>query len=272
LNLDVKEITRESKPLGLHLMECAGNSRFGHFGLLSVADWVGVPLLSVLQRDSSRNETLRIQISGFDSYRTKSATSIPGASWIFSWQDIYSSGAFLATGMNGKPLVADHGAPVRLVVPGWYGCTCIKWIDEMTTVDANAAATSQMQEYATRTHQKGIPTFARDYEPAMIDAAAMPIRVEKWVVNGRIKYRIVGIVWGGSGTVRSLNIQVNGQDHVPVEKMYTAERRSWAMWTHSWTPQKAGLYAIRLMIGDPRVRTRRLDSGFYTRTVQIAEV
>ena len=60
----------------------------------------------------------------------------------------------------------------------WYGCTCIKWLNAITFVDNDAEATSQMQEFAARTHQHGVPKLAKDYKPAIIDQAAMPIRVE----------------------------------------------------------------------------------------------
>lgn len=51
-----------------------------------------------------------------------------------------------------------------------------------------------MQEFAAWTHQRG----AKDDRPAIIDQAAMPVRVEKWIVDNKIKYRVVGILWGGS--------------------------------------------------------------------------
>jgi len=111
--------------------------------------------------------------------------------------------------MNGQPLSRDHGAPVRLIMPGWYGCTSIKWVNAITFVDENFLATSQMQEFAARTHQQGVPKLARDYRPAIIDQAAMPIRVEKWFVDGRIKYRVLGILWGGSRLVKALEIRFN---------------------------------------------------------------
>ncbi len=74
----------------------------------------------------------------------------------------------------------------------------IKWVNAISIVDDDAAATSQMQEYAFKTHQQGIPKLAREFEPAKPDPAAMPIRVEKWIVNNQIKYRVVGILWGCS--------------------------------------------------------------------------
>ena len=73
---------------------------------------------------------------------------------------IRESRAFLATGMNGAPLGPDHGFPLRLVVPGWYGCTAIKWVNEIALLDDTAPATDQMREYAGRTHQD--PVGPRD--------------------------------------------------------------------------------------------------------------
>jgi len=98
-------------------------------------------------------------------------------------------------------------APVRLIVPGWYGCACIKWVTRINLVADDTAATTQMREFAARTHQAGVPALARDYIPATIDTAAMPVRLEKWVAGGRIIYRIIGILWGGSKPTNALSIR-----------------------------------------------------------------
>ncbi len=273
LNLSLEDLRSMVKPAGLHLMECAGNTRATRFGMLSVADWAGAPLPEVLGVVKIKPRATRVLISGFDRYLTRSTTSIPGASWIFTLEELQSSKAFLATEMNGQPLAKDHGAPVRLVVPGWYGCTCIKWANEVSLVDDDAEATSQMQEYATRTHQPGVPRLARDYRPASIDQAAMPIRVEKWVVDAKIKYRVVGILWGGARPVKVLEIRFNPEeDYVPVDSFQQTTNGPWSFWTHAWTPKKTGIYMIRLRVKDPPVLARRLNSGYYLRSVEITEV
>ena len=64
-----------------------------------------------------------------------------------------------------RPLTPDHGAPVRLVVPNWYGCACIKWVTHVEMVPDDEPATTQMREFAARTHQNGVPARARDYQP-----------------------------------------------------------------------------------------------------------
>jgi DMSO/TMAO reductase YedYZ molybdopterin-dependent catalytic subunit len=271
--LPLADLIRDSEPQGLHLMECAGNVRNAHFGMISVADWAGVPIERLAARIPATNDAANVLVSGFDTYAGPTVTSVAGASWIFPWKLLRSAGAFLATKMNGQPLTPDHGAPVRLVVPGWYGCTCIKWVNEISAVDAAADATSQMQEYASRTLQKGVPKTAAEYEPATIDAAAMPVRVEKWAVKDQVKYRVVGILWGDAQTVKTLQIRFNpDEDYVTVENLEPPKAGSWRFWTHAWNPRHADSYVIRLRVSDPPLRTRRLDMGYYARTVEIIEV
>ncbi len=273
VTLTLDDVTKNARPAGLHLMECSGNARATRFGMLSVADWSGVPISAVLQGCKPKLQATRVVVSGFDSYSGSSATSVPGADWVFPLEQLKASKAFLATEMNGQPLSKDHGAPVRLVVPGWYGCTCIKWVNAITFVDENAPATSQMQEFAARTHQQGVPKLAKDYRPATIDQAAMPIRVEKWYVEGRIKYRVVGILWGGSRLVKELGIRFNPEeDYVRVDYFSQTANDPWSFWSHAWTPKAAGTYLIRLRVTDPVVETKRLDSGYYVRSVEVSEV
>jgi DMSO/TMAO reductase YedYZ molybdopterin-dependent catalytic subunit len=175
--------------------------------------------------------------------------------------------------MNGQLLLRDHGAPVRLVVPGWYGCCCIKWVNEIAMVEDGAAATGQMQEFASRTHQAGVPALAREFAPAVIDAAAMPVRIEKWLVAGKVQYRVVGILWGAKDRVHRLEIQFKpGGKFVPVSELSKTNEDAWSFWTHTWAPAQPGRYTIRLRVADPHVRTRRLDSGHYDRSLAISEI
>jgi len=272
--IGIAELRGMAKPQGLHLMECAGNTRSAHFGMISVGDWAGVALSELLGELKPQLGATRALVNGFDQYVGSSATSVAGASWIFTLEELKSAGAFLATKLDGAALTRDHGAPVRLVVPGWYGCTCIKWVDRITFVDDTAEATSQMTEYAGRTHQKGSPRLAREFEAARIDVAAMPIRVEKWRVAGRLKYRVVGLVWGGTGTVQTLGIRFNPEEEfVRVQGLPVPQNGPWTLWWHKWSPAERGTYTIRLTVLEPSgVRTRRLDTGYYARSVEIEEI
>ena len=269
----ISELRRMERAQGLHLMECSGNTRAAHFGMISVGDWTGVSLSTLLTELRPSPEATRVAVNGFDQYVANSVTSTPGASWVFTLEELVRAKAFLATKLNGKPLSPDHGAPVRLVVPGWYGCTCIKWVDRITFGDESAEATSQMAEYAGRTHQNGSPRLAKDFLPARIDPAAMPVRVEKWRVAGKLKYRVVGILWGGTETVRALGIRFNPEEeYVRVESLPVPQKGPWTLWSTAWKPAARGTYTIRLKVMDPASQTRRLDSGYYARSVEIEEV
>jgi DMSO/TMAO reductase YedYZ molybdopterin-dependent catalytic subunit len=258
---------------GVHLMECAGNPRDYHFGLISTAEWAGIPLATLLPRLEPRDTAASVLVSGFDRHSKTSERSMAGASWVFTREELESSGAFLATEMNGQPLGKDHGAPIRLVMPGWYGCTCIKWVNEIALVDEAVAATSQMREFAERTHQTGVPTLARDYQSATIDLAAMPVRVEKWWIDEQISYRVVGILWGGTRRTEALVIRFNpDMDYVPVEHYDHQTNATWTLWTHFWRPKSPGRYWIQLRIADSQIRTRRLDRGYYSRKVTVSQV
>jgi DMSO/TMAO reductase YedYZ molybdopterin-dependent catalytic subunit len=266
------ELQREEGPMGAHLLECAGNSRAAHFGFMSVASWTGVPFERLLKRARPHPAATQVLVSGFDDHPTRDPGSVPGASWIFRLEQVRAAGAFLATRMNGASLSPDHGYPVRLVVPGWYGCAAIKWVNEIALVDDEAVATDHMQEYAGRTHQDPAGyRLARDFRPATIDPAAVPVRVEKiGGAGGTISYRIVGILWGGRTAAHALRIRLDPRAGFSrVKGMRSDAGSPWTLWSHTFQPPAPGRYRIELAVTDPAVRTRRLATGFYAREIQI---
>lgn len=271
--IPIADLLRDARPMGAHLIECAGNTDPRNYGLMSVAEWDGVPLAALIDRFGPAAGAAAVRVTGLD-HETPSLRSMPGASWIVPLDALERLGAFLAVRMNGGPLPPDHGAPVRLVVPGWYGCAWIKWVHEIQLVGPDEPSSAQMREFASRTHQDGIPALARDFAPPAIDLAATPVRVEKRRVEGRLEYRVVGIVWGGDRTVERLLIRFSaGGAFVPFEICPPARtHRMWSLWEYRWRPAEPGIYDIVLRAADTSIRTRRLDMYFYTRRVLIDEV
>jgi DMSO/TMAO reductase YedYZ molybdopterin-dependent catalytic subunit len=269
-SVDIETLRRDARSMGAHLIECAGNTDPDNFGLMSVAEWDGVALTSVLA-NLNRASAASVLVSGVDDEVTESRSSNPGASWIVPLAHLERLGAFLAVRMNGEPLTPDHGAPVRLVIPGWYGCSWIKWVNQIQLVGADTPSTSQMIEFSRRTHQEGIPARAIDYEPPVIDLAATPVRVEKRRFNGSIEYRVVGIVWGGDRPVDRLLIRFKAGETPQPFALCPVPRthRMWSVWEYRWRPNQPGVYDIALRAADPSIRTRRLDISFYVRRVVI---
>lgn len=250
--------------LGEVLLECSGNTATAGYGLMSATRWAGVRLTEVLARVEALPEAVAVEVIGVD-FAEQSKSSMPGCSWIFPLALLQD--AFLVTEMNGEALPAVHGGPVRLIVPGWYGCCQTKWVRELRFVGADEPSNAQMQEFAARTHQDGTPALARDFIPATMDPAAMPIRVERWMVGKEAVYRVVGVLWGGTEEVYDLQIQINNREPEPVE-VHPGSPWTWRLWTYCWENPMAGEHTIRMVIADD-VETRRLDSGWYERTVKL---
>jgi DMSO/TMAO reductase YedYZ molybdopterin-dependent catalytic subunit len=297
--LPLKALESFVEPKGPVLLECSGNGNVLKFGLLSVAEWAGIPLERVIKIAEPTAKAKALLIQGFDDdtnlpdhgppYREH---SWPTCSWIFPIEQLVQFGAFLATRMNGQPLPKDHGAPVRLVIPGWYGCSEVKWVNEIKFVDEYAKATWQMLEFSDRTNQDtkrgpqpGFfkhsfgPLLAKDYKAATIDQTALPVRVEQWKIGGKIVYRIVGITWGGPVRSEKMKIRFvtgrnNGSKWAPLEFCKAATSNSqYGIWMHTFTPPRRGHYGIQVRMQDPKINhARRLQRGDYDRYLNIPEV
>lgn len=275
LTLTMADLEPLIEPMGHYLLECSGNGGGAHFGLLSACEWSGVPLQKVLDLMEIEPASTHVLFNGFDGHSKPSNNnhSTPGASWVFTFEQLLEYGAFLGTHMNGEPLVKDHGKPIRLYVPRWYGCCSVKWLDEIRLTDDSEPATSQMKEFAQRTHQIGTPQMAKDYKPATQDQAAMPTRLELWDVDGTLTYRVLGIMWGGYELTEALEIRFGNLEHVPVDVCPTQKTNdSWTVWEHRFDPPAKGIYEIQCRISDPTIPTLRLDIGFYNRAINVTEL
>ena len=92
----------------------------------------------------------------------------------------------------------------------------------------------------------------------------MPIRVEGL---GDGAFQVVGLQWGGR--VQRLSVRFGEAPFVPVDELTPGPASAWSLWVHRWRPARAGRTAIALRVDDPGRRTRRLDSGYYTRSVDV---
>ena len=272
--LSLDDLFARSEDAGVVHFECSGNTSYGGFGLQGAARWGGVPLLALLDELGLDDADAWVRISGNDDHTSTSSGSRPGCSWVFSREQLAESGALLALEMNGEPLPLDHGFPVRLVMPGWYGCTCVKWVERIELVGADAASTDHMREFASRTHQTGEPTLARDFRAARADLSAAPVRAEHWrTVDGDEVLQLTGLLWGGLadgiGHDGALEVQVGGAEWAPVTVCPDRpDARTWGLWRHVLPLPSSGEHRVRLRVAAD-IPTTRLDSGWYERTVRV---
>ena len=139
-------------------MECAGNGRTllsprptnQPWGLeaVSTAEWTGVPLRDVLGPARVRPDAVEVVFTGADEgtqngvrHRFQRSLSVGEAE---------RPEVLLAYAMNGRPLEPQHGAPVRLIVPGWYGMASVKWITAIEAVGEPFTGYQQARSYNIR--------------------------------------------------------------------------------------------------------------------------
>ena len=139
-------------------LECAGNGRARLsprpisqpwlVEAVGTAEWTGVPLRDVLQEAGLGAGAAEIVFSGADhgeqgGVEQDYERSLPLA-------DALRSEVLLAYAMNHEPLEPQHGAPLRLLVPGWYGMTSVKWLTRITAVASPSRVTSRPSPTAIR--------------------------------------------------------------------------------------------------------------------------
>src|SRR3989442_4221437 len=122
-------------------VECAGNGRTGlqplpagepwGLGAVSTARWTGVPLRAVLESALPRPRAVEVLAIGADRGRLPDvADEIPFARSL-PLVKARDPDTLLALQMNGRPILQEHGAPIRLIVPGWYGMASVKWLERL---------------------------------------------------------------------------------------------------------------------------------------------
>lgn len=128
-------------------LQCAGNRRSGLMavrdipgqqhpwgpGATSTARWVGVGLADVLARAAADPDATHVEFSAPDVAPEASPPQAYGGS--ISAAKATAPETILAWEMNGQPLPAEHGGPVRMVVPGHIGARSVKWVERVTVSD-----------------------------------------------------------------------------------------------------------------------------------------
>lgn len=210
-------------------MECAGNDRLGmhplptgepwRHGAISTARWTGVPLTDVLRHVTLPAATTEIEVAGADHGPRVDAIGDVRFARGVPLADAMHPDTLLALAMNDEPLSPEHGAPVRLVVPGWYGMTNVKWVSRIAARVTPYDGYFQRQRYVFDTGDAVTPV-SRMRVKSMIASPPDGARVGRHV-------EIRGWAWSGNGPVLRIDVAVGGGD----------------AWAHATLDAPAGPYA-----------------------------
>ena len=205
------------------VVQCSGNGRASHRpkmpgvqwdrGAVGNAQWTGVRLRDVLAQAGLQTKGRHVQFQGAD--RPVVAT-VPLFTRSIPLEKALHPDTILAYEMNGRPLPLLHGAPLRVITPGWMADSCIKWLTDITVSQDEAQGYYMQTAYRhpTRPVTPGEAIAASDLKPveAMIvkSLIAQP-QDGASLVPGPVT--IQGVAWTGEGKIVKVEVSVDEGRH-----------------------------------------------------------
>lgn len=232
-------------------VECAGNGRSflqpraagvqWAAGAIGHAEWTGVPLRTILDEAGVQPEAVEIVFQGADTGSEADHPDPMHFERALPLEKALHPDTLLATRMNGEPLEADHGFPLRLFVPGWYGVASVKWLVRIAVIDEPFAGYFQTTKYTVH-RRSGAALETVVVGPMAVKSEILRPRQGEVVGLGR--NRVVGLAWAGEEAVARVEISVNAHDWAPAELIGPRAPYSWTLFEATWRVDTPGDYSL----------------------------
>jgi DMSO/TMAO reductase YedYZ molybdopterin-dependent catalytic subunit len=157
------------------------------------------------------------------------------------------SDALLAYAMNGEPLPVEHGYPLRLVVPGWYGVASVKWLTEIELIGSAFSGYFQSERYVYEWERSG--QVIR--EPVTLQRVRSLITEPGWdeeVAPGELAVR--GLAWSGAGPIARVEVSVGGGPWESAPLIGERHGHSWQRWELMTRAPRSGVLILRARATD----------------------
>jgi sulfane dehydrogenase subunit SoxC len=253
-------------------MECAGNGR----ALLEprtpgqpwvreavgTAEWGGTPLVGVLEQAGIPADAEEVVFTGLDRGVEEGVEQSFERS--LALEDALREEVLLAYEMNGRPLPPQHGFPLRLVVPGWYGMASVKWLDRITLVDRPFAGYQQRQAYRLRQleDEEGEP-LSRMLPRALMVPPGIPELLTRQRFVPRAPCLLEGRAWSGRGPIARVQVSSDGgATWADADLEHPTSPWSWTGWSYRWEPDADGEYELLCRAGDAEGNEQPLDGAW----------
>ena len=230
-------------------LECAGNNRSDlvppatgnqfHDGAVSTAVWAGAALKDVLASAEMLPGAREVLFAGAD--KGVVGAGMPSMRYLRSLPlDVATHpDALLAYEMNGEALAKEHGYPLRLVVPGWYGMASVKWLSRVEVLDHAFEGYFQTKAYVIEDDDGQPIQLSRMSVKSVINS---PVQGQT-VRNERVC--VSGLAWSGSARIRQVELSTDGGGSwQPAEITGPSERYAWRQWHVTWDPPGPGHYTL----------------------------
>ena len=280
LQLGVGDLRARDRSTSVVTMECAGNGRAlldprpvsqpWLLEAVGTASWSGVPVATILEEAGVCDDAVEVVFTGAD--RGTEGGEAQNYQRALTLAEVRRPEVLLADEMNGAPLLPQHGAPVRLVTPGWYGMTNVKWLTRMTAVTEPFAGYQQERAYRMRADESdtGVP-LSRIEPRALMVPPGIPDFLTRKRTIAAAPVVLAGRAWSGWGAIAEVEVSVDGGDTWSAAVVDPPELGPWAWqaWTYHWdaTPGDHVL-CCRAADGTGRRQAARLDwnvGGYATR-------
>lgn len=230
---ELQERERRTVPV---TFECAGNGRalLGGERALSqpwlseavgTAEWTGTPLAPLL-RDAGIDDAPELVFTGADrGYQGGVEHAYERA---LPREVALGEDLLLAYAMNGQPLLPQHGAPLRLVVPGWYGMTNVKWLVRIAPTETPFEGWQQTEAYTI----DGVPV-TRMLPRSLMVPPGIPdfLTRERYTEPGA--HTITGRAWSGQGEITRVEVGVDGEWEDALLEAALGDH-AWRGWRYEW--------------------------------------
>ena len=223
--------------------ECGGNSPRLFQGLIGNAKWGGTPLKPLLEEAGIKTDGIEVVFYGIDkgeeTIRDVKVEQSFGRSMHIT--DALNAGAILAYEMNGEALPLYHGAPLRLVVPGWYGVANVKWLSQIHVQDRRFMGRFMGRDYVTLSKQDiGGEVRWEERSVTKIRLKSSIVRVTK--SSGG--HRISGFVLNDGTPLRAVEISIDGGPWQAATVDTANGQYSWKLFSYDWKGASAGEHTL----------------------------
>ncbi len=257
--------------------ECTGNGRSffasqqgtpaagtaWKLGAVGAVTWEGVRLSEVLERVGVGADAVSIQATGLDPHYVTGGVDYGPVRRPFPVAKALDD-ALLAWGMNGEPLLPDHGYPLRLVLPGWVGIGSIKWLGSLEVAD-----TELTSPWNTKWYRMTGGGYPADAPPLTVN----PVR-SAWelgwgqTIARRPVVELTGRSWSGAGHVDRVDVSVDDGATWSPARPHRVGHDAWTQWRYVWTQPARGEHVLLARATDVTGRTQPLvspynDNGYF---------
>ncbi len=208
LSFNYEDLLRYPMVSKIHFLECSGNSGslFGAnasdgtaqslHGLVSCAEWTGIPLSTLLDEAGVLPEASWIAAVGADA--ASMGRSIPINKAL---DDV-----LLALYQNGEPVRPGQGYPMRLFVPGWEGNLNVKWLTQIKLTRGPSNFRDETSKYSDTMADRSSLQFTFPMGcKSLITSPSGQMALER-----RGLYQVTGIAWSGAGSIRRVEVSADG--------------------------------------------------------------